>query len=131
MKQYNPTIGDIAKRALDAYEAALAPPAEILARTFGLIRVQRTAIVADSIAYVYEHIRTPFGQRCRAYRITEHPHPPPQPQKFDAKDTWRNPGADRNPDLKPTVDTVEVSCNDRRMEAVVPGSLKTPVPRHP
>ena len=38
---------------------------------------------------------------------------------------------DRNPDLKPEVGYVDVSCNDKRMETIVPGSLKTPVPRHP
>jgi hypothetical protein len=26
---------------------------------------------------------------------------------------------------------VEVACDDRRLEPVVPGSLRSPVPRHP
>jgi hypothetical protein len=129
MKLYVPSVGDLAKRALDAYEAALAPPAEILARTFGLIRVHRTTTVADSVAYVYERVSTPFGERCRAYRVTEHPLPPP-PQKFDFTNPYRNPVPRGIPDLKPMIETVDVSCRDRRMEAVVPGSLKTPVPRH-
>jgi hypothetical protein len=38
---------------------------------------------------------------------------------------------DRNPDLKPQIDYVDVACDDARMEKFVPGSLATPVPRHP
>jgi hypothetical protein len=126
MKLYVPSVADLAKRAVEA----LAPPAEILARTFGLIRVHRTETVADSIAYVYERISTPFGERCRAYRITQHPLPA-APHKYDFTDPWRNAPPGRNPDLKPVVETVDVSCHDHRMEPVVPGSLKTPVPQHP
>ncbi len=129
-KHYGADIGDLAQRAVEAYEASVAPPAEVLAKTFGLIRVKRTLTVADSVAYVFERRQTPFGERCRAYRITDHPQPPPPP-RFDPNHPERNPIPDRNPDLKPAVEYIDVSCNDRRMEPVVPGSLRTPVPRHP
>ncbi len=116
-------------RVLDAYEAALAPPLEVLAKTFGLIRVRRTLTQADSIAYVYERTRNLFGQEvCKAYRITEHPQRPPTTYS-----THTGPGAVDFPvplaDVKPTVETVEVSCNDAKMQAVAPGTLTTPAPR--
>jgi hypothetical protein len=130
VKSYGPDAADLARRAVEAYEAAIAPPAEVLAKTFGLIRVSRTAFVADSVAYVFERRQTPFGERCRAFRITDHPKPP-APARFDPNHPERAPIPDRNPDLKPEVQFIDVSCNDRRMEPVVPGSLRTPVPRHP
>ena len=127
MKQYGADTSGLAERAVAAYEAAVAPPAEVLAKTFGLIRVKRTAFVADSVAYVFERRQTPFGERCRAFRVTDHPKPPPPP-RFDPSHPLAFP--DRNPDLKPVVEYIDVSCNDRRMEPVEPGSLATPVPRH-
>ena len=118
--------------AVAAYEAALAPPAEVLAATFGLIRVSRTVVHADSIAYVFERKKDLFGREvCRAFRITDHPKPPPPspPPSLVGNHTQPNlPGP--LPDLKPVVEYVDVSCNDPHMEKVVPGSLKTPVPRH-
>lgn len=126
MKHYG-GLGDLAARAIADAEAALAPPAQILAQTFGLIRVDRTVVRADSVAYVYKRIRTPFGERCLAWRITDHPKPPP-PARYDP---LHPPDPRRNLELKPEVEeSVEVSCNDPRMERVVPGSLTTPVPRH-
>ncbi len=66
---------------------------------------------------------------CKAYRITEHPQRP-----TDAYARHTKPGELDLPgplkDVKPEIDTVEVSCNDKKMEAVEPGSLKTPLPRH-
>ncbi|MDB5071269.1 MAG: hypothetical protein JWM87_2380, partial [Candidatus Eremiobacteraeota bacterium] len=118
--------------AVDAYEKALAPPAEILAATFGLIRVKRTLVHADSIAYVFERRRDVLGREvCRAFRITDHPQPPPPTPMPSLAGGFARPYLpDRSPDLKPVVETVDVSCNDPRMEKVEPGSLRTPVPRH-
>jgi len=131
-KTYTPGAADVLARARDAYEAALAPPLEILAKTFGLIRVARTMVVADSVAYVYERHHTPFGDRCLAWRVTEHPEPQPTPwhdPAIGAPPPNFPPGA---PDLKAVVEkSVEVDCNDKRMQAVAPGSLTSPVPRHP
>jgi hypothetical protein len=118
--------------AVGAYERALAPPAEVLAETFGLIRVSRTLAHADSIAYVFERRRDLLGREtCRAFRITDHPQPPPPTPMPAIMGGFPRPYLpDRNPDLKPIVEYVDVSCNDRRMERVEPGSLRTPVPRH-
>lgn len=117
-------------RVLDAYEAALAPPLEILAKTFGLIHTTRTVAHADSIAYVYERTRDLLGREvCRAYRITEHPlrDAPVPPSRL-------GPGAVEFPrslaDVKPVVETVEVSCRAPGMIPVEPGSITSPVPRH-
>lgn len=116
------------RSAVDAYEKALAPPAEVLAATFGLIRVSRTLVRADSIAYVFERKHDLLGREvCRAFRITDHPQPPP-PSRFDPNRPLVFP--DRAPDRKPVIEFVDVSCSDPRMEKVEPGSLTTPVPRH-
>jgi len=119
--------------AVDAYEKALAPPAEVLAATFGLIRVQRTLIHADSVAYVFERKRDLLGREvCRAFRVTDHPlPPPPTPVPGIRIGSFPQPYIpDRPRDLKPVVEYVDVSCNDPRMEKIEPGSLRTPVPRH-
>jgi hypothetical protein len=114
---------------LDAYEAALAPPLEILAKTFGLIYTTRTLTRADSVAYVYERTRDVLGREvCRAYRITEHPQRP-APARVD----HAAPGAvdfpRPLPDVTPSIETVDVSCRAPGMIPVEPGSLTSPVPR--
>jgi len=118
---------DVAQRVLDAYEKALAPPAEILARTFGLLWTTRTVLHADSIAYVYERTRDVLGREvCKAFRITEHPLQA-SPGRFDpSKPQFPGP----LPNATPLLETVEMRCNDPHMQPVVPGSLKSPVPRH-
>jgi hypothetical protein len=118
--------------ATAAYEKALAPPAEVLAETFGLIRVTRTAFRADSVAYVFERRKDIFGREvCRAFRVTDHPKPPPPTPVPNLVGGFSRPYIpDRSPDLKPVVEYVNVSCNDRGMEHIVPGTLTTPVPRH-
>lgn len=120
------------RSAVDEYEKALAPPAEVLAATFGLIRVNRTLLHADSVAYVFERKRDLLGREtCRAFRVTDHPPPPPPTPMPRLLGGFARPSLpDRNPDLKPIVEYVDVSCNDPRMEKIVPGSLRTPVPRH-
>jgi hypothetical protein len=118
--------------AVAAYEKALAPPAEVLAATFGLIRVERTTFHADSVAYVFERKKDIFGREvCRAFRVTDHPQPPaptPVPRLIGGFPQPYLP--DRPPDLKPVVEYVDVSCNDKHMERFPPGTLTTPVPRH-
>jgi hypothetical protein len=127
---YTPPLDPAA--ATEARDAALAPPLEVLAATFGLIRVTRTAFRADSVTYVFERKRDLFGREvCRAFRITDHPLPPPPTPQPSLSGGFPRPYIpDRNPDLKPVVEYVDVSCNNPRMEKIVPGSLKTPVPRH-
>jgi hypothetical protein len=114
---------------LDAYERALAPPLEILAKTFGLIYVTRTQTRADSVAYVYERVHGLLGKDvCRAYKITEHPL-----RDVEKPPDYSKPGAVSFPaplrDVKPDIETVEVPCDDKGIIKVEPGSLKSPVPR--
>jgi hypothetical protein len=102
-----------------------------LAKTFGLIYTTRTVLRADSVAYVYEHTHDLLGRDvCRAYRITEHPlrdaTPPPNRLGPGAADMPETPR-----DVKPVVETVDLSCTAPGMIPVVPGSLTSPVPRHP
>jgi hypothetical protein len=120
------------RTASEEYERKLAPPAEILAATFGLIRISRTVTHAGSIAYVFERKRDLLGREvCRSFRITDHPLPPPPTPPPSLSGGFARPYLpDRPPDLKPIVEVVDVSCNDARMEKVVPGSLRTPVPLH-
>lgn len=96
-------------------------PAEVLAETFGLIRITRTVFHADSTTYVFERKRDIFGREvCRAVRFTPHPQQTPPP-RWDPNHglVW----AGRSPDLKPEVDYIDVSCSDPRMQPVAPGSL--------
>jgi hypothetical protein len=116
-------------RVLDAYEATLAPPLEILAKTFGLIYTTRTLARADSVEYVYERVHGLLGKDvCRAYKITEHPLRP-----SDSRPDVSKPGALTLPgalhDVKPDIETVEVPCDAPGMIKVEPGSITTPVPR--
>ncbi|MFN2459319.1 MAG: hypothetical protein ABR591_01305 [Candidatus Velthaea sp.] len=108
---------------ISGYEAALAPPADVLAQTFGIVRWRRTAAGADFIEYVYEHTNVLGIPACKAYRITEHPLLP------DVPDMRKNPPAGRQ--LAPaTNETVTiVPCHADSYEHVAPGSLTTPVPR--
>jgi hypothetical protein len=119
--------------AVAAYEKALEPPAYVLAATFGLIRVTRTLYHADSVAYVYERRKDMFGREvCRAFQVTDHPQPPPPTAPPSLVGGFARPYIpDRSPDLKPVIEYVNFSCDDRRMERFPPGTLTTPVPRHP
>jgi hypothetical protein len=130
MRPVNLNGGYSSDRVLDAYEAALAPPLEILAKTFGLIYTTRTISRADSVEYVYERTRSVILGRdiCRAYKITEHPlreayHPTPPV----GPGVVEFPGPLR--DVKPEIEKVDVPCDAKGTIDVVPGSLKTPVPR--
>ncbi|GAC1415946.1 MAG: hypothetical protein NVSMB64_26170 [Candidatus Velthaea sp.] len=112
-------------RIVSAYEAALAPPPDILARTFGLIRPNRTAAHADSISYVFERTTLLGIPVCKAYKITEHPY------TRSAADLSKNPLADTGRQIaKPEVEIVTLApCTEKSYTPVVPGSLKAPVPR--
>jgi hypothetical protein len=121
--------GYTTNRVLDAYEAALAPPLEVLAKTFGLIYTTRTLARADSVEYVYERVHGLLGKDvCRAYKITEHPLRP-----VDSSPDVSKPGAITLPgalrDVKAGIETVEVPCDAPGMMKVEPGSITTPVPR--
>jgi hypothetical protein len=118
----------------EAYERLVRPPPEVLAATFGIIRERRSNLHPDSVTYVFgEPRRNLMGRTvCRGWRVTDHPHASPPPASsslMGGRTTLVLPGP--NPDLKPQIDYVDVECDDARMEKHVPGSLATPVPRHP
>jgi hypothetical protein len=121
--------GYTTNRVLDAYEAALAPPLEVLAKTFGLIYTTRTITRADSVEYVYERVHGLLGKDvCRAYKITEHPlRPVDSPPDVSKPGAITLPGALR--DVKPDIETLLVPCDAPGMIKVEPGSITTPVPR--
>jgi len=135
-KQYD-LGGYQTNRVLDAYEASLAPPLEILLKTFGLIYTKRTAAQADSIAYVYERTKILGVEVCKAYTIVEHPlrqagpnadHLGPAGVAMSGRPAAvAFPGP--LPDLKPEITTEIVPCNAKGMIPVVPGSLTSPAPR--
>ncbi len=124
-------------RMLDAYEASLAPPLEILLKTFGLIYTRRSTSQADSIAYVYERTKILGVEVCRAYTIVEHPLRAPGPNADHIGPSGvamsGRPAADAIPgplpDLKPEVTTEIVPCNAKGMIKVAPGSMTSPAPR--
>jgi hypothetical protein len=124
-------------RVLDAYEASLAPPLEILLKTFGLIYTKRTASQADSIAYVYERTRVLGVEVCKAYTIVEHPLREPPPNADHLGPTGQamsgRPSALAFPgplgDVKPEITTEVVPCNAKGMIPVVPGTMRSPAPR--
>jgi len=102
-------------------------PLDVLAETFGLIRVTRTMARADSTTYVFERRKDIFGREvCRALRFTPHPLPS-APPRFDPNHPLQfGPDA---PNIKPEVEYVNVSCDARGIQAIEPGSLlKGPAP---
>jgi hypothetical protein len=120
--------------AAAAYERAVRPPEEVLAAAFGIIRERRTNLHPDSLTYVFgEPKRNLIGRTvCRGWRVTDHPQPsaPSAPGSLvGGRPTIAFPGPP--PDLKPIIEYVDVACDDPRMEKHVPGTLATPVPRHP
>jgi hypothetical protein len=130
MRPVNLNGGYNSDGVLSAYEAALAPPLEVLAKTFGLIYTTRTISRADSVTYVYERTHSPIlgHDICRAFKITEHPlREAEHPVLPVGPGVVAFPGPLR--DVKPELERVEVPCNAKGMIEVVPGSLKTPVPR--
>jgi hypothetical protein len=127
MRGYGGTAIDPAAASSD-WEKRIAVPAEVLASTFGLIRTSQTVVRANSITYVFERKRDVFGREvCRAFRVTEHPKPTPPPRIDASKPVF----PDRDPDLEPITEYVDVSCNDPAMQHVPPGSLASPHPTAP
>jgi hypothetical protein len=121
--------GYTAGRVMDAYEQSLAPPLEILAKTFGLIYTTRTLLHAGSVAYVFERTHILGHEVCRAYQITEHPQRTPTLQADHAIVAIPQfPGA-KQPDLKPEKDIIIVPCDSSSIIPVPLGSITTPVPR--
>jgi hypothetical protein len=117
---------DFAKRVEAAWEAGLAPPPDILAKTFGIIWQKRSAVAPDSVSYVFQRTTIAGIGVCKAYKVTEHPYVAGPP---DLRTQTVQIGARTAP---PDVSIVTiVPCSEKAYDPVEPGSLKTPVPRHP
>ncbi len=125
----------------EAYERRLAPPPEILAKTFGLIFAKRTSFAPDSVTYVFERHGEGLFSVCRGYRIIEHPYAPPERRTSDAipdRGAIGRSGANvadlpgPPPDVKPDIEFITIiPCKDDSYKHVPLGSITTPVPRHP
>jgi hypothetical protein len=136
-------IGDaqsVLDAAVAAYEARLAPPPDILSRTFGFIYERRTAIRPDSIAYVYDTFRIGPITMCRAWKIVEHPNQTVHEVGPVAGSAGIGGGVATNANSsvvrhdnggEAEVQTVVFPCTERTYTAVRRGSLTAPLPRHP
>jgi hypothetical protein len=136
-------LGDaqgILDAAVSAYDQRLAPPPEILRRTFGFIYERRTSGQPDSLAYVYDSYTIGPIRMCKAWKIVEHPYVPVR----EVGAVARNSGiggavvtADNSPVVRhgedggAEIQTVQFPCTERSYTAVPLGSITTPLPRHP
>jgi hypothetical protein len=105
-------------------------PADILRKTFALLRELRTLMRPDSLTYVYgQPHKNLFGQTvCAGYRIIDQPLPTPPPRP-DPSHPFSYPA--RDVERPPEIYQVDVRCDDPHLVRVTPGSLTTPVPLHP
>jgi hypothetical protein len=132
-KRVSAGANEVTDQVQAAYEAALAPPPEILAKTFGIISHKRTVGEPDSIAYVFEQYKIGPFTACKAYKIVEHPFAPssawtPTPVGAGVKADFPAPSRGTPPDVG--IVTI-VPCNPSSYTHVEPGSITTPLPRHP
>jgi hypothetical protein len=136
-------IGDaqsVFNDAMSAYEARLAPPPDILRRTFGYIYRPRTTSAPDSLTYVYDTYAIGPVTVCKAWKIEEHPYQAVREVGAIAGSagiggavaTSRN-----SPDVRhdnggdPNISTVVFPCSVKSYTAIRPGSLTAPLPLHP
>jgi len=125
-----------------AYEARLAPPPDILAATFGILYQARTNEHEDSIAYIFKTYKLGPVTMCKAWRIVEHPYVGQRP-RFEissgsgggiGKDNTANanPARQQAPSTGgPDASIVFFPCSPDSYRHVAPGSITTPLPRHP
>lgn len=126
--------------AMLAYDARLAPPPDILRRTFGFIFERRTATHPDSIAYVYDSYTIGPLRMCKAWKITEHPYVPVH-ETGPVGGSAGIGGAVARPTTSSDIrhdnggaaeaETVQFPCTEKSYTPVTPGSLTTPLNRHP
>ena len=136
-------IGDaqaVLDNAVLAYEARLAPPPDILRRTFGFIYARRSATHEDSLAYVYDTYSIGPITICKAWKITEHPYEPVPETGSVARSAGiggavatsaNSPNVRRDAGGEAQVETVQFPCTEKSYTPVPRGSLTTPLPRHP
>jgi hypothetical protein len=123
-----------------AYDARLAPPPDILRRTFGFIYQRRTAGQPDSIAYVYDTYKIGPIRMCKAWKIIEHPYVA-VPEVGAVGGSAGIGGAVARPATSTDIrhdnggegeaQTVQFPCTEKSYTPVTPGSLATPLNRHP
>jgi hypothetical protein len=127
-------------RAMAAYEADLAPPADVLRRTFGVMYERRTNGHPDSIAYVFDTYKIGPITMCKAWKIVEHPAQPVNEVGPVAGSAGIGGGVVTNANSsvvrhdnggRPDVSVVQFPCSPKSYTAVAPGSIRTPLPRHP
>ncbi len=123
-----------------AYDQRLAPPLDILRRTFGLIYQRRTAGTPDSIAYVYDSYSIGPITMCKAWKIVEHPEQAIREVGAATHSSGIGGAVASNansPDVRhdnggaAQIDTVQFPCTVKSYTPVARGSLSAPVQRHP
>lgn len=136
-------VGDaqaVLDNAVSAYEQRLAPPPDILSRTFGFIYERRTTSHPDSLAYVYDVYSIGPITMCKAWKITEHPYVPVAEVGAVARNAGIGGGVVTNANSPVVrhdnggaadVATVQFPCTEKSYTAIRRGSLATPLPRHP
>jgi hypothetical protein len=126
--------------AVSAYEARLAPPPDILARTFGYIYERRSGTHPDSLAYVYNTYTIGPLRMCKAWKIIEHPYRAVHEVGAVAGSagiggavagTANSANVRHDDGGQAEIATVQFPCSEASYTAVPRGSLRTPLPRHP
>ena len=125
---------------MTAYEQRLAPPPDILSRTFGFIYERRTASHPDSIAYVYDTYSIGPITMCKAWKIIEHPNQAVREVGAVGGSAGIGGGVVTNANSSvlrhdnggtAEVQTVQFPCTEKSYTAVRRGSLTAPLSRHP
>jgi hypothetical protein len=136
-------IGDaegLIDSAISAYEASLAPSADILRRTFGFIYERRVGGHPDSIAYVFDTYSIGPITMCKAWKIVEHPYQPVTEVGPGVHSAGLGGGVTTNDNSsvvrhdnggRAEASIVQFPCTQKSYTAVTPGSIVTPLPRHP
>jgi hypothetical protein len=137
------TLGDaqgVLDDAVSAYEQRLAPPPDILSRTFGFIYERRTAIHPDSLAYVYDTYAIGPITICKAWKIVEHPNQAVREVGAVGGSAGIGGGVVTSANSSVVrhdaggsadIETVQFPCTEKSYTPVRRGSLTTPLPRHP
>jgi hypothetical protein len=136
-------VGDaqaVLDNAVLAYEARLAPPPDILRRTFGFIYQRRSAGHPDSLASVYDRYSIGPLTMCKAWKIVEHPYQAVREVGSVAGNAGiggavassaNSPNVRHDAGGSAEIETVQFPCTEKSYTPVPIGSITTPLPRHP
>ena len=125
---------------MSAYERRLAPPPDILRRTFGFMYERRNAAHPDSLAYVYDTYAIGPITMCKAWKIVEHPYVAVREVGPFAGSAGIGGGVvtgANSPVVRhenggnAEIQTVQFPCTEKSYTAIPRGSLSAPLPRHP